>query len=65
LLICAAPSSGGCRCRIEVDLDDLADKASAVVVVGNILSKLLKDKNALPRQIMLCRGYMRAVFLGA
>jgi hypothetical protein len=62
LPICAAPSSGGCRCRIEVDLDD---DASAVVVVGNILSKLLKDKNALPRQIMLCRGYMRAVFLGA
>jgi hypothetical protein len=64
LPIYAAPSSGGCRCRIEVDLDDLADKLSAVVV-GNILSKLLKDKNALPRQIMLCRGYMRAVFLGA
>jgi hypothetical protein len=62
LPICAAPSSGGCRCRIEVDLDD---GASAVVVVGNILSKLLKDKNALPRQIKLCRGYMRAVVLGA
>ena len=32
---------------------------------GIILSKVLKDKHALPRQIMLYRGYVRAVFLGA
>ena len=50
--------------RIEVDLDDLADMLSAVADGGIILSKVLKDKHALPRQIMLYRGYVRAVFLG-
>jgi hypothetical protein len=51
--------------RRDVDLDDLADMLSAVADGGIILSKVLKDKNALPRQIMLYRGYVRAVFLGA
>ncbi len=43
----------------------IADTLSAVADGGIILSKVLKDKNALPRQIMLYRGYVRAVFLGA
>jgi AcrR family transcriptional regulator len=51
--------------RIEVDLDDLADMLSAVADGGIILSKVLKDKDALPRQIMLYRGYVRVVFSGA
>ena len=51
--------------RLEVDLDDLADMLSAVADGGIILSKVLKEKDALPRQIMLYRGYVRAVFLGA
>ncbi len=45
--------------RIAVDLDDLADRLSAVVDGGIILSKVLKDKGALPRQIMLYRDFVR------
>lgn len=51
--------------RIAVDLDDLADMLSAVVDGGIVLSKALKDKDALPRQVMLYREFVRAVFLGA
>jgi AcrR family transcriptional regulator len=51
--------------RIAVDLDDLADMANALVDGGIILSKILKDKDILPRQIMLYREFVRAVFLGA
>ncbi|WP_072397090.1 TetR/AcrR family transcriptional regulator [Hyphomicrobium sp. CS1GBMeth3] len=51
--------------RITVDLDDLADMLSAVADGGIILVKVLKDKDALPRQVMLYREFVRAVFLGA
>ena len=51
--------------RIAVDFDDLADMLSAVVDGGIVLSKVLKDKDALPRQVMLYREFVRAVFLGA
>jgi TetR/AcrR family transcriptional regulator, transcriptional repressor for nem operon len=50
--------------RIAVDLDDLADMANALVDGGIIVSKLMRDKNVLPRQIMLYREFVRAVFLG-
>ena len=50
--------------RIDVRLDDLADMLSAIADGGIILSKVLKDKNALPRQVMLYREFVRAVFLG-
>ncbi|MGE0023218.1 MAG: TetR/AcrR family transcriptional regulator [Hyphomicrobium sp.] len=50
--------------RVAVDLDDLADMLSAVVDGGIILSKALKDKDALPRQVMLYRAFVRAVFAG-
>jgi TetR/AcrR family transcriptional repressor of nem operon len=50
--------------RIAVDLDDLADMLSAVADGGIILSKALRDKDALPRQVMLYRAFVRAVFLG-
>jgi TetR/AcrR family transcriptional regulator, transcriptional repressor for nem operon len=49
--------------RIAVDLDDLADMANALVDGGIILSKLMRDKHVLPRQIMLYREFVRAVFL--
>jgi len=49
--------------RIAVDLDDLADMANTLVDGGIILSKVLKDKDVLPRQVML-REFVRAVFLG-
>ena len=50
--------------RIAVDLDDLADMLSGLVDGGIILSKVLRDRDALPRQVMLYRDFVRAVFLG-
>ena len=50
--------------RIVVDLDDLADMLSVVADGGIILSKVVKDKEALARQVMLYRGFIRAIFLG-
>jgi hypothetical protein len=50
--------------RVAVDLDDLADMLSAVVDGGIILWKVLKDKDALPRQVMLYREFVRTVFVG-
>jgi AcrR family transcriptional regulator len=50
--------------RARVDLDDLADMANTLVDGGIILSRLMRDKDALPRQIMLYRELVRAVFLG-
>ena len=50
--------------RIAVDLDDLADMANTLVDGGIILSKVLKDKDVLTRQVMLYREFVRAVFLG-
>lgn len=51
--------------KIAVDFDDLADMLSGLADGGIILSKVLKDKQALPRQILLYRDFVRAVFLGA
>ena len=51
--------------RIDVNLDDLADMLSAIADGGIILAKVVHDKNALPRQVMLYREFVRAVFLGA
>lgn len=51
--------------RIAVDLDDLADMANTLIDGGIILSKLTRDRDVLPRQIMLYREFVRAVFLGA
>jgi TetR/AcrR family transcriptional regulator, transcriptional repressor for nem operon len=51
--------------RIPVDLDDLADMLSAVADGGIILSKVLRDPMAMPRQILLYRDFVKAVFTGA
>ena len=51
--------------RIAADLDDVADNLSAVVDGGIILSKVLKDRMALPRQVMLYREFVRAMFMPA
>jgi AcrR family transcriptional regulator len=48
----------------SVDLDDLADMLSAIADGGIILSRVVNDKQALPRQIMLYRDFIRAIFLG-
>jgi AcrR family transcriptional regulator len=50
--------------RINVDLDDVADMLSVVADGGIILSRIVKDKDALPRQVMLYRDFVRAIFTG-
>jgi AcrR family transcriptional regulator len=50
--------------RIKIDLDDLADMLSVIADGGIILAKATKDKDALPRQVLLYRDFVRAVFLG-
>jgi len=50
--------------RVTVDLDDLADMATSLVDGGIILSRVLKDKDLLPRQVMLYRAFVRSIFLG-
>jgi TetR/AcrR family transcriptional regulator, transcriptional repressor for nem operon len=51
--------------KIPVDFDALADMMSGLVDGGIILSRVLKDKQLLPKQVMLYRDFVRAVFLGA
>ena len=51
--------------KIEVNLDDLADMVSVLVDGGIIVSKVVKDKDVLPRQIMLLREFVRTIFLGS
>lgn len=48
--------------RIDVDMEALADMASALVEGGIILSMVLKQSSALPKQVMLYRAFVRAVF---
>ncbi len=50
--------------RIPVDLADLADMLSVIADGGIILSKVVKDREALARQIMLYRDFIRLIFLG-
>ena len=50
--------------RLEVDLDDLADMLSVIADGGIILSRTIKDKQALARQMLLYRDFIKAVFLG-
>jgi TetR/AcrR family transcriptional regulator, transcriptional repressor for nem operon len=51
--------------KSPVDLNDLADMLSVIADGGIILSRVVNDKQALPRQIMLYRDFIRAVFLGS
>lgn len=48
--------------KMDVDLDTLADSIIALVEGGIILSKSLKDKKALPAQIMHYRNYIKLLF---
>jgi TetR/AcrR family transcriptional repressor of nem operon len=50
--------------RSNVNLDDLADMFSALADGGIILSEVVRDKELLPRQLMLYREMVRTVFLG-
>ena len=49
--------------KLPVDLGDLADMANSLVDGGIIMSRVLDDRDVLPRQIMLYREFVRAVFL--
>lgn len=49
--------------NIEIDLDDLADMLSGVADGAIILSRVTHDTQALPRQLMLYRDFVRLVFL--
>ena len=50
--------------KIDIDLDGLADMMTSLVDGGIILSKVVREKHALPRQIELYRQFIRAIFLG-
>jgi TetR/AcrR family transcriptional regulator, transcriptional repressor for nem operon len=50
--------------RHDVDLNALADMLSAIVDGGIIISKVVRDKDVLPKQVMLFREFVRAIFLG-
>ena len=49
---------------VKVDLDDVADMLSVMTDGGIILSRIVKDSDALPRQVMLYRDFVRGIFLG-
>jgi AcrR family transcriptional regulator len=49
--------------RQPVDLDAMADMISVLVEGGLILGRALKDASVLPRQVLLYRDFIRAVFL--
>jgi AcrR family transcriptional regulator len=50
--------------RLPVDLDDIADMLSVIADGGIILSRTVKDKAALSRQMLLYRDFVRTIFLG-
>jgi AcrR family transcriptional regulator len=50
--------------KVNADLDDLADMLSVVAESLKKLSKTVNDKEALARQILLYRDFIRVVFLG-
>ncbi len=47
---------------MDLDLRDLADMASALVDGSITLSKTLHDPALMPKQVMLYRAFVRAVF---
>jgi TetR/AcrR family transcriptional regulator, transcriptional repressor for nem operon len=50
--------------KTDVDLDALADMASTLVEGGLILGRALNDVAILPKQVLLYRDFVRAIFLG-
>lgn len=48
--------------RIAVSLDDLADMFSSVIDGGIIISRVTRDPEALARQLLLYRDFVRLVF---
>lgn len=50
------------RPRADVDLGDVADMLSVVADGGIILSKVINDPGALPRQVLLYREFIKLLF---
>ena len=50
--------------RLPIDIDALGDMLSTIVDGGIIVSKVLREKDVLPRQVLLYRELVRTVFLG-
>lgn len=50
------------RLKTEKPLEELTDMLSTVIEGGIIMSKVLKDRNVLPNQILQFRNYVRLVF---
>jgi TetR/AcrR family transcriptional regulator, transcriptional repressor for nem operon len=50
--------------KIPVEMRALADMANTLVDGGIIQSRVMRDKDILPQQVMLYRDFVRAVFLG-
>jgi AcrR family transcriptional regulator len=50
--------------KVDIDFDALADMFSALADGGIILSRSLKDPAMLAQQVLLYRGFVRAVFAG-
>ena len=48
----------------NVDLLALADMVSSTFEGGVAMSKILRDQNVLPKQILLFRSYIKLLFLG-
>lgn len=50
--------------KVAVDLDGVADMMTTLVDGGIILSKVIQDKYALPRQIEMYRTFVKTIFQG-
>ncbi len=46
----------------EIDLEALADMAATLVEGGLVLGRMMRDPSILPRQILLYRDFVRALF---
>jgi len=51
--------------KTDVDFEALADMAAALVEGGIVLGRALRDATILPKQVMLYRELIRALFLPA
>lgn len=50
--------------KIAVDLEELADMLTTLIEGGLILGKIQSEPELLPRQLVLYRSFVRAVFVG-
>lgn len=48
--------------KVETPLEELADMLTSAIEGGILMSKVLDDPNALPKQILQYRNYIRLVF---